>query len=158
MKARVFPYLLLPVLVGLLGACESVPNQDVPEPEQRFFGAVASPDKFGSKVASDILKRGGNAVDAAVAVAFTLAVTYPEAGNIGGGGFMTIFHEGDAYFLDYREVAPLLATEGMYLDEKGEVIKNLSLIGHKAAGVPGTVAGLWEAHQRFGSLPWSDLV
>lgn len=121
-------------------------------------GAVAAPDQYGAQVAADILKKGGNAVDAAVATAFTLAVTYPEAGNIGGGGFMTLYVDGKAYFLDYREVAPKAATRNMYLDEKGEVIENLSLVGVRAAGVPGTVMGLWEAHQKFGKLPWSELL
>lgn len=121
-------------------------------------GAVAAPDQYGAQVAADILKKGGNAVDAAVATAFTLAVTYPEAGNIGGGGFMTLYVDGKAYFLDYREVAPKAATRNMYLDEKGEIIENLSLVGARAAGVPGTVMGLWEAHQKFGKLPWSELL
>lgn len=93
-----------------------------------------------------------------MATAFTLAVTYPEAGNIGGGGFMTLFIDGKPYFLDYRETAPKAATRDMYLNDKGEVIENLSLVGARAAGVPGTVMGLWEAHQKFGKLPWSELV
>lgn len=121
-------------------------------------GAVAAPDQYGAKVAAQILQAGGNAVDAAVATAFTLAVTYPEAGNIGGGGFMTLYVDGKPYFLDYREVAPKAATKTMYLNEKGEVIENLSLVGTKAAGVPGTVLGLWEAHKRFGKLPWAELL
>ncbi|MBD9398997.1 gamma-glutamyltransferase [Pseudomonas sp. PDM11] len=121
-------------------------------------GAVAAPDEYAAKVAAEVLKKGGNAVDAAVATAFTLAITYPEAGNIGGGGFMTLFMDGKPYFLDYRETAPKAATKTMYLDHKGEVIENLSLVGAKAAGVPGTVMGLWEAHKRFGKLPWSELL
>lgn len=121
-------------------------------------GAVAAPDEYGTKVAAQILKAGGNAVDAAVATAFTLAVTYPEAGNIGGGGFMTLYVDGKPYFLDYREIAPKAASKSMYLNEKGEVIENLSLIGSKAAGVPGTVLGLWEAHKKFGKLPWAELL
>lgn len=121
-------------------------------------GAVAAPDQYGAQVAADILKKGGNAVDAAVATAFTLAVTYPEAGNIGGGGFMTLYMDGKAYFLDYREVAPKAATRNMYLDDKGEIIENLSLVGARAAGVPGTVMGLWEAHRKFGKLPWAELL
>ncbi|HEI8864996.1 gamma-glutamyltransferase [Serratia sp. AKBS12] len=121
-------------------------------------GAVAAPDEYGANVAAQILKAGGNAVDAAVATAFTLAVTYPEAGNIGGGGFMTLYIDGKPYFLDYRETAPSAASKGMYLDEKGQVIDNLSLVGSKAAGVPGTVMGLWEAHQKFGKLPWAELL
>lgn len=121
-------------------------------------GAVAAPDQYGAKVAAEILKAGGNAVDAAVATAFTLAVTFPEAGNIGGGGFMTLYMDGKPYFIDYREVAPQAASKNMYLDKKGEVIANISLIGAKAAGVPGTVMGMWEAHKHFGSLPWSELL
>ncbi|WP_095081748.1 gamma-glutamyltransferase [Pseudomonas sp. Irchel s3h17] len=121
-------------------------------------GAVAAPNQYGADVAAQVLKKGGNAVDAAVATAFTLAVTYPEAGNIGGGGFMTLFIDGKPYFLDYRETAPKAATSDMYLNEKGEVIENLSLVGARAAGVPGTVMGLWEAHKKFGKLPWSELI
>lgn len=121
-------------------------------------GAVAAPDEYSANVAAQVLMSGGNAVDAAVATAFTLAVTYPEAGNIGGGGFMTLYIEGNPYFLDYREVAPKAASKTMYLDDKGEVIENLSLVGARASGVPGTVLGMWEAHQRFGKLPWSELI
>ncbi|MFC4654773.1 gamma-glutamyltransferase [Rheinheimera marina] len=121
-------------------------------------GAVASPDQYGALVAEQILRQGGNAVDAAIATAFTLAVTYPEAGNIGGGGFMLIWFEGQPYFLDYRETAPAAAHRDMYLDADKQVIENLSLIGHKASGVPGTVKGLWLAHQKFGSLPWKTLL
>jgi gamma-glutamyltranspeptidase/glutathione hydrolase len=121
-------------------------------------GAVASPDQYGATVAAQILKKGGNAVDAAVATAFTLAVTYPEAGNIGGGGFMTLFMNGRPYFLDYREAAPQAASRNMYLDEKGEIIPGMSLVGARASGVPGTVMGLWEAHERFGKLKWSELI
>ena len=121
-------------------------------------GAVAAPDQYGAEVAAQILKKGGNAVDAAVATAFTLAVTYPEAGNIGGGGFMTLFMNGRPYFLDYRETAPKAATRDMYLDEKGEVIPGMSLVGARASGVPGTVMGLWEAHKKFGKLPWAELL
>ncbi len=121
-------------------------------------GAVAAPDQYGAEVAAHILKKGGNAVDAAVATAFTLAVTYPEAGNLGGGGFMTLYVKGKPYFLDYRETAPKAASRTMYLNEKGEVIENLSLVGAKASGVPGTVLGLWEAHKRFGHLPWAELL
>lgn len=121
-------------------------------------GAVAAPNQYGADVAAQVLKKGGNAVDAAVATAFTLAVTYPEAGNIGGGGFMTLFMNGKPYFIDYRETAPKAATRTMYLDSKGEVVENLSLVGAKAVGVPGTVMGLWEAHKKFGKLPWAELI
>lgn len=116
--------------------------------------AIASPDRYGADSAVEILRAGGNAVDAAVATAFTLAVTYPEAGNLGGGGFATLFVDGQPYFLDYRECAPATARAGMYLNAAGEVIPEASTVGSGAAGVPGTVAGLWELHHRFGRLPW----
>ena len=120
--------------------------------------AIAIPDKYGARVAEDILRDGGNAIDAAVAVGFSMAVTFIDAGNIGGGGFMLIQHEGESTFLDYRETAPGAAHRDMYLDENGDVIDKASLIGAQAAGVPGTVAGLWAAHQRYGLLPWSRVV
>ncbi|AXE31019.1 gamma-glutamyltransferase [Chromobacterium phragmitis] len=120
--------------------------------------AVAAPDQYGADVAARILKAGGNAVDAAVATAFTLAVTYPEAGNIGGGGFMTLYQAGKPYFLDYREAAPKAASRDMYLDKSGKVVPEMSLVGARAAGVPGTVMGLWQAHQRFGKLQWKQLL
>ena len=121
-------------------------------------GAVASPDYYGAIAAKEMLSKEGNAVDAAVATAFTLAVTYPEAGNIGGGGFMTLWYEGKPYFLDYREVAPGKADKDMFLDGKKNVIDNLSLYSHKASGVPGTVAGMWAVHQRFGRLSWKEVM
>ncbi len=120
--------------------------------------AIAMPDTYSADVAEAILQSGGNAVDAAVAVAFSLAVTLPEAGNIGGGGFMLIHRDGTDEFIDYRETAPLAAYRDMYLDENGDVDTRAPLMGHRAAGVPGTVAGLWLAHQRHGSLPWKELV
>ena len=120
--------------------------------------AVAMPDSFAAEVSENVLRAGGNAVDAAVAAGFALAVTYPEAGNIGGGGFMLIRMNDETTFVDYRETAPLAAHRDMYLDEDGNVIEGLSLVGHKSVGVPGTVAGFWEAHQRYGVLPWTDLV
>jgi gamma-glutamyltranspeptidase/glutathione hydrolase len=116
--------------------------------------AVAVPDRFAADTAGDIFKQGGNAVDAAVAIAFTLSVTYPEAGNLGGGGFATVYFGGHSYFLDYRERAPHAASASMYLDAKGQVVPDLSTVGVKAAAVPGTVAGLWDLHRRFGRLPW----
>ncbi len=128
-------------------------------PQKAEQAMVVSADRLASEVGLQILKKGGNAVDAAVAVAFTLAVTYPNAGNIGGGGFMLIRSpQNEVWALDYREKAPLLAREDMYLDEQGNVIPDASLIGYKASGVPGTVYGLWEAHQRFGRLKWKSLL
>ncbi|SHF53628.1 gamma-glutamyltranspeptidase / glutathione hydrolase [Microbulbifer donghaiensis] len=120
--------------------------------------AVAMPDAFSAEVAAQILQSGGNAVDAAVAAQFVLAVTLPEAGNIGGGGFMLIHKDGEQEFLDYREVAPAAAHRDMYLDDDGEVVPDLSLFGSLASGVPGTVQGMWQAHQRHGSMPWAALV
>lgn len=116
------------------------------------------PDRYSAEVADAVLRAGGNAVDAAVAAGFALAVTYPEAGNIGGGGFMLIHMQGETSFVDYREKAPAAADRDMYLDENGEVIEGASLYGHLSVGVPGTVAGMWEAHKRFGTLPWRELV
>lgn len=121
-------------------------------------GAVASPDYYGAIAAKEMLSKEGNVVDAAVATAFTLAVTYPEAGNIGGGGFMTLWIERQPYFLDYREVAPSKADKDMFLDDKKNVIDNMSLYSHKASGVPGTVAGMWAVHQRFGRLSWKEVM
>ncbi len=122
------------------------------------YAAIATPDNFGSDVSKEILNKGGNAVDAAIATGFALAVTYIDAGNIGGGGFMTIKMNDEVAFLDYREKAPKAAHRDMYLDENGDVIEYSSLIGGQAVGVPGTVAGFWKAHQRFGKLPWEELV
>ena len=116
--------------------------------------AVAAPDRYGATTAAEILAAGGNAADAAVAIAFTLAVTDPEAGNLGGGGFATVLFDGKADFLDYRERAPASASAGMYLDARGKVIPDASTVGAGAAGVPGTVAGLWELHRRHGKLSW----
>lgn len=121
-------------------------------------GAVASPDRYGALAAEEILKAGGNAVDAAVATGFALAVTYPEAGNLGGGGFMTLVVDGKPYFLDYRETAPAAASADMYLGKDGEPVEGLSLFGNLASGTPGTVRGLAMAHQRFGKLPWAKVL
>ncbi|MFT6267890.1 MAG: gamma-glutamyltranspeptidase/glutathione hydrolase [Alphaproteobacteria bacterium] len=120
--------------------------------------AVAMPDSFAAKVAMDILKDGGNAVDAAIAAQFSLAVTYPEAGNIGGGGFMVIHFDQVNDFIDYREFAPEKAHRDMYLDESGEVKPLESIYGVLASGVPGSVSGMWEAHKKYGSLPWERLL
>ena len=156
------------LILLLLAACSRPAGQAPPPAEQgqpeteqartSRSAAVAMPDEYSAQVSEDILRAGGNAVDVAVAAGFSLAVTYPEAGNIGGGGFMLIHADGETVFLDYREVAPLAAHRDMYLDAGGAVIPGLSLIGHRASGVPGTVAGFRAAHQRFGKLPWRDVV
>jgi len=135
-----------------------LPLAALARPGAQHGAAVASPDEYGSRTAMEVMHHGGNAIDAAVATAFVLAVTYPEAGNLGGGGFMMIYKDGKPAFLDYRETAPAGASRDMYLDAKGEVIKDASTVGAKAAGVPGTVAGLWEAHQRYGKRPWRELL
>ena len=120
--------------------------------------AVAMPDTFSAHAAKAVLEQGGNAVDAAIAAQFVLAVTLPEAGNIGGGGFMLIHKDGKGDFIDYRETAPSAAHRDMYLDEQGQVIENKSIYGIHASGVPGSVAGMWLAHKKHGTLPWKALV
>jgi gamma-glutamyltranspeptidase / glutathione hydrolase len=123
------------------------------EPVAARHGIVVSSEPHASQSGLEILQAGGNAVDAAVAVGFTLAVTYPFAGNIGGGGFMLIrFASGEAVFVDYREEAPGAASRNMYLDASGSPVKDLSLVGPLASGVPGTVAGLALAEQKYGKL------
>lgn len=122
-------------------------------------GMVVSAHPLASKVGLDILKKGGNAIDAAVAVQFALAVVYPNAGNIGGGGFLVYrAYTGETAALDYREKAPSKAKRDMFLDESGAPIVDKSLFGHLAAGVPGTVDGMVQAHKKFGSLRWAALV
>ena len=122
-------------------------------------GMVASRSAWASDVGADILARGGNAIDAAVAVGFALAVTYPSAGNIGGGGFMVIhLADGRVFTNDHREKAPYAATRDMYLDENGEVVKGLSTASHLAVGVPGTVQGLIDVLERFGSMKLADVI
>lgn len=138
-----------------LNACQSV-TSDTTDVRQDY--AVAMPDSFSADAAMQVLAEGGNAIDAAITAQFVLAVTFPEAGNIGGGGFMLVHHQGQSAFLDYREMAPGDAHRDMYLDENGDVIPFKSIFGPLAAGIPGTVDGMWQAHQRYGSLPWKRLV
>lgn len=120
---------------------------------------VVSAHPLASQVGVDILKQGGNAVDAAIGVQFTLAVVLPWAGNIGGGGFMIIrFSDGSTDALDFREMAPSGASGDMYLNDSSEVIEGLSTKGHLAAGIPGSVDGMLAAHEKYGSLPFSNLI
>ena len=120
---------------------------------------VVSAHPLATNVGVEILKKGGNAIDAMVGVHFALAVVYPVAGNIGGGGFMVSRKaDGTVHTLDFREMAPSAAYRDMYLDEKGEVIENLSWLGHLAAGVPGSVDGMFTAHDSLGSLPIEELI
>ena len=122
-------------------------------------GMVTSSSMLASQVGAEVLKNGGNAIDAAVATAFALAVTWPTAGNIGGGGFL-IYHgaDGESTAFDFREKAPLAATEDMYLDDDGNIREMSNHMGILAVGVPGTVAGLEMAHQKYGKLDWAQLL
>ena len=135
------------------------------EPRQKLISEgnqsmVSTQHFLATPVGVNILEKGGNAYDASIAIGFALAVVLPRAGNIGGGGFMVIYDSNDKnnYSIDYREKAPLLSTTNMYLDENGTVIDKKSTLGYLASGVPGTVAGLWSVHQRFGSMRWSELI
>jgi len=122
-------------------------------------GMVVSAQHLATQVGVDVLKRGGNAVDAAVAVGYALAVVYPAAGNLGGGGFMTIqLADGRKTFLDFRETAPKAATANMYLDKDGNVIKGISTKGHLAVGVPGSVSGMEYAREKYGTMKRADLL
>ena len=122
-------------------------------------GMVVSAQHLATQVGVDVLKRGGNAIDAAVAVGYALAVVYPAAGNLGGGGFMTVqLADGRKTFLDFREKALLAATANMYLDKDGNVVKGLSTVGHLAVGVPGTVSGLEMARASYGTLGRAALI
>jgi gamma-glutamyltranspeptidase/glutathione hydrolase len=133
------------------------------EPVRAKHAIVASQHELASRIGVEVLKKGGNAVDAAVATALALAVVYPEAGNLGGGGFILVrFKDGKTAAIDYREMAPQAAVRNIYLDKNGELIKGegSSTIGYRAAGVPGTPAGLELAFKKYGSgkIKWSELV
>jgi gamma-glutamyltranspeptidase / glutathione hydrolase len=129
-----------------------------PRPVTSRYTMVVSDHPVASAVGVEVLRRGGNAIDAAVAVGFALGVVHPQAGNIGGGGFLVYrAADGQAYALDYRETAPAAATRDMYLSGDGRTTHG-SLTGPRSAGVPGAVAGMAEMHRRFGRLPWRDLV
>src|SRR6202795_5323996 len=122
-------------------------------------GMVVTAQHLASDVGAAILRQGGNAVDAAVAVGYALAVTHPCCGNLGGGGFMTIhLADGRNTFVNFREKAPLAARADMYLDAHGNVVGDKSLVGYLAAGVPGTVMGLETAREKFGTLPRATLI
>ncbi|MGF6639565.1 gamma-glutamyltransferase [Paraburkholderia sp. MM6662-R1] len=150
---------ILCVSTGFLEAAPAVAKAPAKtQPAVLAGSAIAVPDSYSADAAEQIFNEGGNAVDAAAAIAFTLAVTFPDAGNIGGGGFMTLYVDNKPYFLDYRERAPLAATKNMYLDDKGEIIKGMSLVGYRAVGVPGTVDGMWQAQRRFGKLKWQQVL
>jgi gamma-glutamyltranspeptidase/glutathione hydrolase len=147
--------LLGAVMAGLLALCPVAPQQARADgrPKDEGHGMVVTVSPPAAEVGLDILKRGGNAVDAAVATEFALAVTYPAAGNLGGGGFMVVFpgHGAEPVVVEYRETAPAAASKTMF-------DKDDSWYGHKPIGVPGTVRGMALAHKRFGKLPWKDVV
>lgn len=154
--------LKLPILIFCLYVLLSplpIMAQSGRQPAPAHQGMVVSSHYLGSEVGQAVLRDGGNAVDAAVATAFALAVTLPSAGNIGGGGFL-VYHGGDGTLtsFNFRERAPKAAHAEMYLDENGEIRSNSNHDGPLSVGVPGTVAGLWMAHQRLGSKPWAELL
>src|SRR6185312_10156089 len=147
MKARP-PVLALLILIAVVPARQGLAAPPVGgefAPVQAQHGVVASSNALASQAGVQIMKEGGNAIDAAVATGFALAVVHPQAGNIGGGGFMLIrLHDGATHFIDYREAAPAKATATMYQDASGQVIPGLSRVGYKAIGVPGSVKGWHE--------------
>jgi gamma-glutamyltranspeptidase/glutathione hydrolase len=160
LKHLFIPLLLICSLIGPIHAQKPVKYSYAHKPvtvTNKSMVVTAHPE--ATKVGLAVLKKGGNAVDAAVAVHFALAVCYPTAGNIGGGGF-ALYRKADGAFdmLDYRETAPGKASKNMFLDKDGNVIPDLSLRGALAAGVPGSVAGMWDLHKKHGSLPWKDLI
>ena len=147
-------FYLIPVIV--IWSCKT-PKQV--KPLEAKHALVVSARAEASQIGIQILKQGGNAFDAMIATELALAVAYPFAGNLGGGGFMVYrTAKGEIGSLDYREKAPIKAKQDMFLDSLGEVIPKLSTQSGLAIGVPGTVAGVWEVHQRFGSLPWQDIL
>src|ERR1700761_1277228 len=155
---RAFLLLTLTTIFFISSSCiQGTLGQNISDEYHNGMVVCAYPD--AAQVGLSILKKGGNAVDAAVAVQFALEVTYPEAGNIGGGGFMVWRSaKGETNTLDFREKAPAGASTNMYLDSAGNVIPNMSLATHQASGVPGAVDGMVEAHHKYGRLKWAELV
>ena len=145
-------------LVSLLVLCAFIVPLEAKEPVKAKHGMVVAQEPIAADAGLSVLKAGGNAVDAAIAVGFALAVTHPSAGNIGGGGFMLIrFTDGTTTFLDFREAAPQKATRDMYIGPDGNPTRE-SIVGWRASGVPGSVAGFEFAHRKFGSKPWRELL
>ena len=150
---------VLALLLGALAPFAGCAEAASPRPEKSTAGMVMSTQKIASEVGLQVLAEGGNAVDAAVAVAYALAVVHPVAGNLGGGGFAIVhLKNGQTVALDFREVAPGKATRNMYLDASGEVVAGASVEGYLAAGVPGTVAGLSALLERYGTKKLPDLI
>ena len=156
-------FLLITIQFLVFSSCKNESKNNNVSQQNRGFIAkkamVVSARQEASKIGSDILKKGGNAFDAMMATEMALAVAYPYAGNLGGGGFMVYrLEDGSIGGLDYREKAPLAATKDMYLDENGDVIPNKSTVGGMAIGVPGTVSGVFKAQERFGKLDIKDVL
>jgi gamma-glutamyltranspeptidase/glutathione hydrolase len=152
---------LLPIAAfGQLSNDAIIRYQNLHHPVLGAFGMVSAQNRLSAEAGAQVLADGGNAVDAAIATGFSLAVTLPRAGNLGGGGFMLIHDakSGENVAVDYREMAPQGATRDMYLDENGDVDTQRARFSHLAAGVPGTVAGFYYAHQEFGRLSWQRLL
>ena len=140
----VFAHVVVLTLALSINPFGAVSVNAAPEPARGKHAMVASQHELASKIGVEVLKKGGNAVDAAIAVGIALAVVYPEAGNLGGGGFMVIRRKnGEAFAIDYREMAPKAATRDVFVDDKGELIRGEggSQVGYRASGVPGTLAG-----------------
>ncbi len=157
------PLFSILVLVVFCLSCKN--NTSLSSSQSKKRGVIAknamvvTAREEASKIGADILKQGGNAFDAMFATEMALAVVYPYAGNLGGGGFMVYrLADGKTGALDYREKAPLAAHKTMYLDNEGNVIKNMSTVGVHSVGVPGTIAGIFAAHERFGTLPTEELL
>lgn len=147
------------LLTSLALVCSSAPHAASIAPVAAENGMLVTAQHLATKIGVDVLKNGGNAVDAAVAVGYALAVVYPAAGNLGGGGFMTVqLADGRKTFLDFREKAPLAATANMYLDKDGNVIKGASTTGHLAVAVPGSVSGFEMARAKYGTMPRAALI
>src|ERR1700691_5830389 len=145
------------ILLLLAAACTAPRVFGATDPVHAQHGIVVSSHELASRAGVEMLRSGGNAVDAAVATGFALAVVHPQAGNLGGGGFLLLRNaDGKTHFIDFREKAPAAATENMYLDAQGNVLpqssKESSIVGYRAAGVPGTVAGLVYAEKQYGKL------
>src|SRR5476649_2875461 len=156
MKFEPFARSLIATALVLTYTCSYAASQ---APVAAENGMVVTAQHLATHVGVDVLKDGGNAIDAAVAVGYALSVVYPAAGNLGGGGFMTIeLADGRKTFLDFREMAPKAATANMYLDKDGNVIKGLSTKGHLAVGVPGSVSGMEFAREKYGTMKRADLI
>lgn len=159
LRNRFFPFFILALLLHLT----SFPSKAEKGPHSRCItvdkAGVASAHREASRVGSEIMRQGGNAADAATAVAMALAVVYPQAGNLGGGGFLLYRqHTGRVYVLDFRETAPAASRHDMYLDSLGNVLWEKSRLGGLAVGVPGTVRGFYHFHRKFGNLPWETVL